>query len=92
VHWTGIPPLEFRPPGGETIHEVRDRVRSFLTELPETNEMTTILIVAHQVVLSLIRVEFDNLRIEDLWQIRQEPGQIIELNPARRARRNGESE
>ena len=78
-HWTDTPVLEFNPPGGESVPYVLRRVEEFLEDLRRQPSGWSVIIVAHQVVLSLIRVSLDGLDLMDLWNIRQDPGEIIEV-------------
>lgn len=56
---SGLPLSQFRPPGGETLAEVRQRAATFMTEMLVPRDQQTILVCSHgdflRALLSLMR-------------------------------------
>jgi len=60
-------PMEVAPPGGETVHQVWERVRQALNEIVKKHPSETVAIVSHGFVLALARVHFEHRPLEDVW-------------------------
>jgi len=60
-------PLEVAPPGGETVGQVRQRVLDALQEIVEQFPDGIVAIVSHGLSLAIIKVHFNNLAIETVW-------------------------
>jgi phosphoserine phosphatase len=62
--WTGYP-IDLRLPGGETLEEVRARVRAALDDIILLHEGRTICIVAHSVSMAAIKHELQGLPLPE---------------------------
>lgn len=60
-------PETFRPPHGETLLDVRVRVRSFLCTLPSHSD-GTIVIVSHSVTLGVLRAELQEVPLANVYR------------------------
>lgn len=60
----GVPFHDFKPDGGETHIEVRDRVSRFYRSLFSCHQDHTVLVVSHGAVLALLYLSFLNLSFE----------------------------
>jgi len=58
-------PIDLRLPGGETLEEVRQRVRAALDDIILLHEGRTICIVAHSVSMAVIKHELQGLELPD---------------------------
>lgn len=67
AYWN-IPALYRATNGGETFHEVAERVVAFLHELLSNNEGKTILIVTHTVTLKFIMGYFESRPLERICE------------------------
>lgn len=57
--------LDMRAPNGETLREVRERVKKAMEEIISENEGKTILIVAHGITLKAIMAFFEDEEVEN---------------------------
>ena len=58
-------PIDLRLPGGETLEEVRARVRSALDDVILLHEGRTVCIVAHSVSMAVIKHELQGMSLPD---------------------------
>ena len=58
-------PIDLRLPGGETLEEVRERVRAALDDIILLHEGRTICIVAHSVSMAVIKHELQGMSLPD---------------------------
>lgn len=65
-------PLYYRPPGGETVAELRQRVREFLAELPSGPAV----LVTHGGVIKLIAAELEGLEEREWLALRVDYGAL----------------
>ena len=68
----------YRPPGGESFHDLSDRVLPFFNELL-TGKKEKILIVTHAGVIRVILCHILNLPLKDLFQIKPAYGELFIL-------------
>ena len=68
-------PFQYAPPGGETFTQFVRRLESFLEDLKSKNH-ETILIVAHQMVNSVLRILIEGGDWRDFWSKRQKNGEV----------------
>ncbi len=68
-------PFEYRPPGGESFSRFVDRLRSFVEDLKGENH-ELVLIVAHQMVNSVIRILMEGADWREFWTRRQKNGEV----------------
>ena len=75
-------PESICPPGGETIEEVRNRIRSSLKRIHKKFKGGTVAIVAPDPLFSIIRAEIDDSTVRDVIRQKSEPvrWQEIELS------------
>ena len=71
--WLQEPHL-VRPPGGESLGEVRDRAMAALRQVIARYQGQTILVVAHQVVNKVLVCAMLGLDNSHFWRIRQDNG------------------
>jgi broad specificity phosphatase PhoE len=71
--WLQEPHL-VRPPGGESLGEVRDRAMAALRQVIARYQDQTILVVAHQVVNKVLVCAMLGLDNSHFWRIRQDNG------------------
>lgn len=64
------------PPGGETRHQVLQRVKSFIAHVQENHPGQDILIVSHGGCLRALAVALLGLPIEALWRFRLAPASL----------------
>lgn len=57
----------WRPPGGETLEEVRDRVISFIRELVQKHPGETVLLATHSGVVRVVDSISTGETLEDIW-------------------------
>ena len=57
--------LDMRAPNGETLREVRERVKKAMEEIISENEGKTILVVAHGITLKAIMAFFEDEEVEN---------------------------
>ena len=62
-------PLTAAAPGGETIGDVIERVSEFLNEKSFDSKYRDIAIVAHGIILSLIKIISNDLPVERVWNL-----------------------
>jgi broad specificity phosphatase PhoE len=72
-------PLDFAPPGGETVQEVRERVLSAVPELVHRHPDQTLAIVSHGLALAIVRAHYENHPIEQVWELIPGNGETIEV-------------
>ncbi len=68
-------PFLYSPPGGEPFPAFVERIRSFLDDLRERDHNIT-LIVAHQMVNSVIRILLEGADWREFWTRRQKNGEV----------------
>lgn len=61
-------PFRVAPPGGETIGEVRERVMDFIQDEILNSKYKHIAIVAHGIILSMIKIITEELPMEKIWE------------------------
>jgi len=71
--WLQEPHL-VRPPGGESLEEVRDRAMAALHQIMTRHQDQTILVAAHQVVNKVLVCAMLGLDTSHFWRIRQDNG------------------
>jgi len=76
--WRAAPHL-LRVVGGETLAEVADRVGAGVSELRETHDGATVVLVSHAVVIRLVVLDALGLGHERLWTVDATPGGITEI-------------
>ena len=60
-------PATVRPPGGETLSEARDRLRSVLRRIIHRHKRGSALLVLRPVMFALFRCLAEGRELEDLW-------------------------
>jgi alpha-ribazole phosphatase len=60
-------PLSTRPPGGESVGQVRRRVLEVIDEIRRGFPKETIVIVSHGLAIALIKVYLAGLPVESVW-------------------------
>lgn len=60
-------PLDVAPPGGETVGQVRQRVLDAIHEIVNQFPAGVVAIVSHGLSLAIIKVHFNDLAIETVW-------------------------
>jgi alpha-ribazole phosphatase len=60
-------PLQVAPPGGETVGELRQRVLEAIDEIIVRYPRGLVAIVSHGLSLAIIKVQFNNIAIEKVW-------------------------
>jgi broad specificity phosphatase PhoE len=73
-------PLDFAPPGGETLAQLAGRVRSFVDRLLREHAGETVLVVSHSGPLGVLLATSLGLAPTDYWRLRMEPGSLAELH------------
>jgi broad specificity phosphatase PhoE len=71
--WLQEPHL-VRPPGGESLEEVRDRAMAALCQVMDCHQDQTVLVAAHQVVNKVLVCAMLGLDNSHFWCIRQDNG------------------
>lgn len=74
-------PAKTKPPQGESIQDVYNRIVEAMERIVEKYRNKTICIVSHKVVIALIKVHFLNQNISDVWNNLPENGswEILEV-------------
>lgn len=67
-------PHKVRPPGGESLDEVRERAMAALHQVIARHQDQTILVAAHQVVNKVLVCAMLDLDNSHFWRIRQDNG------------------
>lgn len=60
-------PLQVAPPGGETVGELRRRVLDAIDDIIIRYPHGLVAIVSHGLSLAIIKVHFNNIAIENVW-------------------------
>ena len=84
----GIPFLEFRPEGGESLIDVRKRIKEFLEETIARYQGKTVLVISHggpitNMLMSILKFE-DNVQEYDKHHPKNTAITIIEINEDRK--------
>ena len=72
AQWHGEPEKVVMPDGGESLEDVRQRVRAAFDEYVEKYPDKTILVAAHDAVNKAIICDLLGLGMEHFWQIKQD--------------------
>jgi alpha-ribazole phosphatase len=64
-----VDPLNVAPPGGETVGQVQARVRAAVADIAARHPTQRVAIVAHGMVLALIRLQAYGYSIEQVWDL-----------------------
>lgn len=72
-------PLNVAPPGGETVGQVQARVQAAVREIVARHPGQRVAVVAHGMVLALIRLEAYGYPIEQVWQLVPPNAQVEEV-------------
>jgi alpha-ribazole phosphatase/probable phosphoglycerate mutase len=62
-------PLLVAPPQGETVGQVRDRVMAAVRDLLQAHGGRRVAIVAHGLVLALIKAHYGNVPVRQVWDL-----------------------
>jgi alpha-ribazole phosphatase len=62
-----LDPLTARPPGGESVGQVRQRVLEVIDEIRREYPNDTVVIVSHGLAIALIKVHLARLPVESVW-------------------------
>lgn len=73
-------PLDVAPPGGESIGQVQKRVLSAVAEIMQKNQGSHVAIVAHGLVLAIIKAHFENYPISRVWDLIPSNAQAESVN------------
>jgi broad specificity phosphatase PhoE len=73
-------PLNVAPPGGETVGQVQARVLAAVRDLAVRHPAQRVALVAHGMVLALIRLEAYGYPIEQVWQLVPPNAQVEEVD------------
>ncbi|MDR7495308.1 MAG: histidine phosphatase family protein [Armatimonadota bacterium] len=73
ARWLAAPHL-VRPPGGETLAEVRQRAVAALTRIAARHQEASVAVVSHRVVNKLLICAALGLGDDGFWRIRQDTG------------------
>jgi broad specificity phosphatase PhoE len=65
-------PGQLRFPGGEALVDVRERLLSFLDELPAKHPRQTVAFVGHQIVNKVAACTLLGLDLDQIWRVRQD--------------------
>jgi broad specificity phosphatase PhoE len=60
-------PLQVAPPGGETVGQLRERVLEAIDEIVTHYPHSSVAIVSHGLSLAIIKVHYNRLAIETVW-------------------------
>ena len=60
-------PLQVAPPGGETVGQLRERVLKAIEEIIAQYPHGSVAIVSHGLSLAIIKVHYNKLAIETVW-------------------------
>lgn len=72
-------PLAVAPPGGETVGQVRERVLTAVTSILQSFPGKRVAVVAHGLVLALIKVHYLNYPITHVWDLIPPNAKVEEL-------------
>ena len=62
-------PFSTKPPQGETVKDAYDRVINIVQKVIDKHKNGQICIVAHEIVISLIKCHFSNQDLNDIWNM-----------------------
>lgn len=62
-----LDPLATRPPGGETVGQVRERVLEVIREIRHTHPGGSVAVVSHGLAIALVKVHLAKLPVESVW-------------------------
>lgn len=77
-------PQDFNVSGGESFHQVLDRVSQALKDIIELNQGKTVLIVSHMISILLMLLHISGDVVENVWKIGRQPNTaitIVEVEP-----------
>lgn len=72
-------PLSVAPPGGETVGQVRERVLTAVAHIRRTYPGQRVAVVAHGLVLALIKAKATNHPISQVWDLIPPNAQVEEI-------------
>jgi alpha-ribazole phosphatase len=72
-------PLTVAPPGGETVGQVQARVRAAVGDMAARYQKQRVAIIAHGMVLALIRLQAYRYPIERVWELVPPNAQVEEV-------------
>jgi alpha-ribazole phosphatase len=74
-------PLGVAPPGGETAHDVRERVVQMMEQTLEKHPDDTVAIVSHGFTIAVILAHYNNIPFNKVWDLVPENAsiQILEI-------------
>ncbi len=67
-------PISAKPPQGESMKEAYDRAVNAVQKILEKHSGSTVCIVSHEIVTTLIKCHFKNENLEDIWKIMPKTG------------------
>jgi len=73
-------PWQVAPPGGETALQVRNRVIEAVDEILTCFPGGTVAIISHGFTLAMIRVHFQSLPLERIWEMIPGNLELIKIN------------
>ncbi len=62
-------PLGVAPPGGETAHDVRNRVVQFMEQALEKHPEETVVIVSHGFTIAVIMAHYKKILFDKVWDL-----------------------
>lgn len=72
-------PLNVAPPGGETVGQVQERVHASVDDIVARHPEQRVAVVAHGMVLALIRLQAYRYPIERVWELLPPNAQVEEI-------------
>jgi broad specificity phosphatase PhoE len=79
IHLREIAPLKMRPPGGETLGEVANRVYEFADEIAASFSQNRVLLVSHGLALAVLIVKAREMPLEHAYQFIPENAVPLEI-------------
>lgn len=72
-------PLGVSPPGGETVHQVRERVVAAVENIRTAHPEQSVALVSHGFAIAVIRTHYSGKPFTQVWQLVPKNSELIEL-------------
>jgi alpha-ribazole phosphatase len=72
-------PLAFKPPDGEVVGQVRERVLAAVADIVRRYPTQSVAIVSHGLALALVRAHYGDHSAGEIWDLVPGNGEIVEM-------------
>ncbi len=76
-------PWHYRPPGGETLQALRERVLAAIWDIVRRHPEGTVAVFTHKLPIALLKIEFKGAPPDQLWELLPKNGawEVFEVRP-----------